>query len=278
MPPLAGPGNDTLLGGPGNDAIYGGSAAGGGNDGGGNLILGGAGRDYVVAGWGADTVLGGAGNDTIIGHGSTVFRPPIPIGGYQAILSREPADLLLGGAGNDSIEGGGGADTLLGGRGDDTLVGGFGADIHSGGAGADLFVFRPVRLNGLYLDVGRGDGGRDIVLDFQPGCDRLDLSDYSIDARSQRLPEPVFLGGGDFIATFGLQVRTQILESGNTLVQFATALAGVSGSAPQVPGEPTGEIELVGIHHLTASDFVLELPRPGEIPQAGPGSELHLLG
>ncbi|MCB4820612.1 calcium-binding protein [Roseicella aerolata] len=259
MPPLAGPGHDTLMGGPGDDTIFGSSATAD-TASAASLILGGAGNDHITATWGADTVLGGAGDDTIIGYGSTHFVPPIPHNAFPQILAQEPADLLLGGRGADSIEGGGGNDTLLGGPGDDTLLGGFGADLHAGGAGADLFVFRPLRLNGVFQDVGIGEGSRDIVLDFRQGSDRLDLSDYGFAASGQPLPAPAFLGSDPFIAGFGLQVRSEILGNGNTLVQFATALGGAGSGEPQVPSGPTGEIELVGAHHLQAGDFILALP------------------
>lgn len=277
MPDLASPGSDTLVGGPGDDTIFGSSASAFPGSGP-SLILGGAGDDRITATWGADTVLGGAGNDTILGTGSQFFAPPIPVGGFQMMLSREPGDLLFGGPGNDSIDGGGGADTIFGGAGADTLVGGFGADLLGGGAGSDLFVFRPVRLNGVFLDVGVGDGNRDIILDFAQGNDLIDLSNYGIDASSRPLPEPVFLDGGPFIATFSLQVRTEILENGNTLVQFATALGGQTPTGPTVPDRPTGEIELIGTHHLTASDFILEPPMEGDDPPPNLGSELHLMG
>ncbi|WP_433989321.1 M10 family metallopeptidase C-terminal domain-containing protein [Sulfitobacter sp. TBRI5] len=57
----------------------------------------------------------------------------------------------------------GGADILNGGAGDDIIIDGAGADILTGGAGADDFVF--VR-----------DDQRDVITDFQPGLDRIDLT------------------------------------------------------------------------------------------------------
>jgi Ca2+-binding RTX toxin-like protein len=237
VPPLAGPGHDTLIGGPGDDTIFGSSAtADTGSTA--RLILGGAGTGHITTTWGADTVLGGAGDDTIIGTGSADFTPPIPHNAFPQILSQEPADLLLGGRGADSIEGGGGADTLLGGPGEDTLLGGFGADLHAGGTGADLFVFQPLRLNGVFQDVGISEGNRDILLDFRQGSDRLDLSDYGFAASGQGLPAPVFLGSDPFIASFGLQVRSEVLGNGNTLVQFAAALGGAGPGEPAVPSGP----------------------------------------
>lgn len=69
-----------------------------------------------------DVMLGGAGHDYMFG--------------------RRGDDVLSGGAGNDRILGGKGNDILLGGAGNDTLVGDKGNDTLTGGSGADTFVFR----------------------------------------------------------------------------------------------------------------------------------------
>ncbi|OYQ35852.1 hypothetical protein CHU95_06170 [Niveispirillum lacus] len=82
--------------------------------------------------------------------------------------------LLAGGSGNDTLVGGAnGLDQLFGGAGNDTIMddpteptGWFGAnaaDIWFGGAGADRFVVN--RIN-----------GRDMVMDFTAGTDKIDLS------------------------------------------------------------------------------------------------------
>lgn len=62
------------------------------------------------------------------------------------------------------IRGGHGDDTLGGGAGDDILSGGPGADTLTGAAGADCFVF------------GTIDTGRDLIADFNPTVDCIDLS------------------------------------------------------------------------------------------------------
>lgn len=72
------------------------------------------------------------------------------------------AQTLTGGTGHDLLSGGAGNDVLSGGAGDDLLMGGAGADRLTGGAGADVFVFGD-------------DPGQDVVTDFEPGTDRLDL-------------------------------------------------------------------------------------------------------
>lgn len=67
------------------------------------------------------------------------------------------------GAGSSQIIGGAGSDHLFGNGGNDILVDGAGSDTLTGGAGADVFVFTR-------------DGVGDIIEDFEPGIDRMDLS------------------------------------------------------------------------------------------------------
>lgn len=243
-------GSDFILAGNGADTVYGDSSTGPapplpgqtstvlpGN----NLILGGAGADSITAGWGADTVFGGAGDDLITGYGGGSPSPA----GFDAFLRGDGADLLYGGAGADTLLGGGAADTLLGGAGSDHLIGGYGADILAGGLGADRFVFAPLDPFGSSSDSPAGEGNRDVILDFGLGDDRIDLSAYQ--DRFGAGASPRFLGTGEFEAVPGLQVRYRI-EGDHTLVQFTTH----GGS-----GTPTGEIELAGLHYLTAADFLL---------------------
>ena len=72
-------------------------------------------------------------------------------------------DSLTGGTGDDLILGGAGNDLLTGGAGQDVLADGTGTDTLAGGAGADLFVLS-------------ADGQTDVIADFQPGIDRIDLT------------------------------------------------------------------------------------------------------
>lgn len=63
-----------------------------------------------------------------------------------------------------TIDGTSQRDTLSGTAGDDRISGGIGADVLTGGAGADVFVYTSTR------------DGTDIITDFVPGTDRIDLS------------------------------------------------------------------------------------------------------
>ena len=84
--------------------------------------------------------------------------------GRGSMLNADAAGGPLSGTGAaDILAGRGGADILNGGAGDDIIIDGPGADILTGGAGADDFVF--VR-----------DDQRDVITDFQPGLDRIDLT------------------------------------------------------------------------------------------------------
>jgi Ca2+-binding RTX toxin-like protein len=84
-------------------------------------------------------------------------------------------DTLVGGAAGDLLSGGAGQDSLNGGSGNDILMDGTGMDTLSGGAGLDVFVLTR-------------DGADDVILDYQVGVDRLDLTAwgrvYSVDALS----------------------------------------------------------------------------------------------
>ncbi len=86
------------------------------------------------------------------------------LGGADDITGSARKDVIRSGGGDDLIRGLGGHDALRGDAGNDTLIGGAGVDRLTGGAGADLFVFGP------------GDGLRDVITDFTPGTDRIDLS------------------------------------------------------------------------------------------------------
>jgi Ca2+-binding RTX toxin-like protein len=114
----------------------------------GDFIRGLGGHDEIEGRGGADRLWGGAGWDELEGGGNE--------------------DILLGHGGNDELEGGMAADQLHGGVGDDELDGGQGNDILSGSAGADVF------------DFDTDDSGRDIIVDWTDGDDRLDITDYNL--------------------------------------------------------------------------------------------------
>ncbi|MTJ05089.1 MAG: hypothetical protein FH759_10415 [Sediminimonas qiaohouensis] len=82
----------------------------------------------------------------------------ITVGGAGGLIAGgQFDDLLIGGTGDDDLRAGDGADMIGDGEGADTLY---------GGAGADIFVMSQ-------------DGRADLIADFQPGIDRIDLSAWT---------------------------------------------------------------------------------------------------
>lgn len=116
------------------------------------------GRDYTntLAGETDDSVRGTGLRDLVSGGG----------GGDDGISGNGGDDILRGGGGDDFIWGDDGNDFILGGSGDDSIDGGPGDDLLYGGSGSDTFRFEP------------GDTGRDIVFDFNPEEDLIDLTAF----------------------------------------------------------------------------------------------------
>ncbi len=207
-----GRGDDILFGGPGgdatnadkmygedgNDKIYGGR--------GGDHLYGGAGNDFLYGGNDNDTLRGGAGNDFLYGgNDNDTLRGDA---GRDDLRGEAGGDILYGGDDDDKLYGGDGDDKLYGGDDDDTLYGGAGRDDLSGDEGDDNLVGGAGRdeLEGEegddILDGGSDDdtlvGGpgkdtfkfspgndEDLIEDFTPGEDKIDLRGFSsIDAMS----------------------------------------------------------------------------------------------
>lgn len=108
----------------------------------------------TILGKGGDDVLFGEGGDDLINGGA----------GDDLISGGDGNDLVLGGAGDDELTGDAGDDTIRGGAGADIIDGGEGDDSLSGGRGNDLFVYQD------------GNSGSDIIQDFDPDHDTLDLT------------------------------------------------------------------------------------------------------
>lgn len=149
-------GHDALYGNQGNDVIYGDDQAG-------QL----AGNDTIYGGRGEDSIYGGHGDDWLAGGGGIAHPEDeadwIEAGsGNDTIISNGSNDTVYGEAGNDTIWGGLGDDIILGGDGDDFIAGQDGNEALSGGNGADIFFFG-------------GRDGTDIITDFDPSRDRLQI-------------------------------------------------------------------------------------------------------
>ena len=119
-----------------------------------DLILGFNGHDKLYGKNGDDDLYGGAGRDTLKGGN-----------GNDILAGENGHDRLSGGQGDDDLDGGTGRDRLFGGNGNDVLDGGIGHDQLTGGRGDDIFVFSKY-------------SGRDKVLDFARGNDKIDLREH----------------------------------------------------------------------------------------------------
>jgi len=191
----------------------------------GNIIDGGAGRDYVHAGTGSDVVHGGAGNDEVWGlaGNDTVFGdsgddilladgPNGNVGIASVPADQQGDDILDGGIGNDRLIGFGGDDELYGGADNDSLWGDgggnlswtpaayHGADYLDGGDGADLLVGEGADdelFGGIGDDVLWGDA-RDSTLPIEAnGDDYLDGEDGADQLSGGGKDDQLFGGAGN---------------------------------------------------------------------------------
>jgi Ca2+-binding RTX toxin-like protein len=167
---------------------------------------------------------------------------------------------LVGGYWTERINGLGGNDNIFGNGGNDRITGGLGADVLTGGPGVDVFVYAAVAEsvagfagffdNGYFIPAS-SVGVRDIIADFTPGQDRIDLS--AIDASTAAAGNQAFawLGAGNFSGIAGqLIVRTY-------------DLAGTTADRTMIYGDVDGDrladfqVEMTGLKPLAANDFVL---------------------
>ncbi|MHC8373261.1 retention module-containing protein [Pseudomonas sp. MDT1-85] len=168
---VAGAGNNVINAGDGNDVL----TAGSGN----NEMHGGAGNDLLFSGAGNDLLDGGVGNDTanyahaiagvtvdlgLLTAQNTLGAGTDTLTGIENLTGSNFNDSLMGNNNSNIINGGLGNDVLNGGGGDDFLIGGLGNNTLTGGSGADTFQWL------------KGNSGHDVITDFTPGTDKLDLS------------------------------------------------------------------------------------------------------
>jgi Ca2+-binding RTX toxin-like protein len=198
---------DTMNGTSGRDMLFGGAGA--------DTIIGNGGNDLIWGGAGVDRLTGGAGSDRFFYNNTVEFGDVItdfavgangdvldlgvlltrvgydgsnPIGdGYVRLLQARTDTLVqfdANGGGNSyatvatltnvnastvtannlDLTGVSPGQQLIGGSGSDRLVGGKYDDYFKGGGGADKFVF------------GGSTIGEDIIMDFKPGVDRLEIA------------------------------------------------------------------------------------------------------
>lgn len=239
-----GAGDDVILGSAGNDVIAG--------DAGNDTLEGGAGDDTFLMNSRSDRMDGGDGYDTIKAtqnssilywHHATAVEA-ISGTGFGAVD-------IAGSAGNDiidlslialsgirQIDGRDGNDTIIGSSSADRIVGGNGKDQLAGGAANDLFDFNTIGHSKV--------GMADVIVDFVRGSDRIDLS--TIDASTKLTGNQAFsfIGEAAFTGVAG-QLRIDASQAGKTVVYADTNGNKVADF----------QIELVGTHQISSSDFVL---------------------
>ena len=289
-------GNDTLVGEGGNDKLYGGngndkSYGQAGNDrlymdAGNDTLDGGSGTDWLyvtgstnsvvnlakttaqITGYGTDIIknienasggtgvdkfYGTTGNNTLKGNnGNDILHGR---NGNDNLQGGNNNDKLYGGNGNDKLYGGSGRDILKGGNnndklygnaGRDTLQGDAGKDTMFGGSGADTFVFRNTS------DSKVSASKADIIRDFDQGTDHIDLS--AIDASTTLDGNNAFTFDGT--TSFGTSNEGGIYyekfdNDGNANDYTMVYIDTDNDRGTEM------SIKLMGLHNLTADDFIL---------------------
>lgn len=224
-----------------------------------DVIYGYGGNDSISGNGGDDVIDGGAGNDTLNGgtHGSagdTVSYATATAAVTVTLATRWSQDTrgagtdrlsnfenLTGSAFNDRLTGSTGNNIIDDGLGNDLITGGRGIDILIGGGGSDTFDFNAIN------EMGNSASTRDLILDFEQGLDRIDLS--TIDASSALRGNNAFVFSGA-ATSFGTARDGEIRyvhKNGLTVIYGDTD----GDTAPEF------QIALNGIYDLTAGDFIL---------------------
>jgi len=251
---LGNTGTNLLRGLAGNDALSGGSGA--------DTLIGDDGNDILQGGTGVDQMTGGTGNDTyyfdtigdtateaagagidlvftvmsISSLGANIEQVRMLGSGNLQVKGNDLANGIVGNAGNNSIVGFGGNDILIGGGGRDTMA---------GGTGADDFHFDALS------ELGNTAATRDIITDFAVGIDDLDFN--TMDANSVLAGNQNFAFRATGAFTAAGQLRFVLIDAAGTANDMTVVQGNLDGNLSTVEFE----VELRGLHNLTAGDFVL---------------------
>jgi Ca2+-binding RTX toxin-like protein len=148
-------------------------------------------------------------------------------------------DTLSGLAGNDILNGGDGNDTVNGGDGNDRLTGGKGLDTLSGGAGSDIFAYLTAAESGTGTS-------RDLILDFAPAVDKIDVSAFDADTKLAGVQHFTYIGTAAITGAGQLHYR----------YDSAANVTYVEGNT-NTDSTMEFQVKLAGMLSLSSTDFVL---------------------
>lgn len=171
-------------------------------------------------------------------EGVTVLR--VPLSSLGAVGSATALDDVLTAPTGGAVNGLAGRDIIMDSAGSETLT---------GGAGEDLFILR-------------GDGAADVIADFTPGQDRIDLSRWDFFRSAAQLDfTPTATGA---VLTFWTERLELIAGRPLTLAEVLAALVEPGGQVAIDPGQPepftTAPVDELGAGPVTG------VTPPGGLP------------
>ncbi len=198
----------------------------------GNILCAGSGNNVLDGGNGVDTAsYAFAGSAVTVSLAVTTAQAT----GGSGSDTLTAIENLIGSAFNDMLTGNAGNNVLTGGLGQDTM---------SGGLGNDIFAFHAL------AEIGLTSTSADVITDFVPGQDRIDLSTLDANAATAAANEAfTFIGGAAFSTTDA---------TGQLRYEYdATTATGMLYGSTDANSAPEFAIKLIGVSSLAATDFVL---------------------
>lgn len=125
------------------------------------------------------------------------------------------------------------------------IVGGLGVDYMTGGAGIDTFDFNSV------AETSKIDVWRDVIGDFQRGVDKIDLKNIDASTDVAGNNTFTFIGTSQFHNVAG-EIRYAVINEANNSKDRTIIRGDINGD-----GKIDFDIQLTGLHNLTAGDFIL---------------------
>ena len=192
--------------------------------------------------------------------------------GISYTLGDNVENLILTGSAEDGtgnaldniIQGDALGNALDGAGGNDRLIGGDGVDLMTGGAGADVFVGE---INADKVEMKTGEISLDLILDFEKGVDKIDLT--GIDAKAGVAGDQAFNFVNNASGNNEGDLWTKTFGNMNAAEKsLGIEIDGVDGASPFAGkvtvvfgntdgGEPDFALVLVGADSINTTDFIL---------------------